>query len=149
MIVAAVIYLMYVGISETSVYYMTVSELVDKKDAIYSEGVRVNGVVVPGSIKKDRSNLKVNFKIMDSEEKDSEKNILVYYEGIIPDMFQENIDVVVEGVVDNSGTLSANTLLTACPSKYEADKAEYDADKKEHKAGKLEPEVDKAENTKI
>ncbi len=39
-------------------------------------------------------------------------------------MFKENIDVVVEGTVDQKGNLNANTLLTACPSKYEAEKKE-------------------------
>ncbi len=117
-IVVTIIYLIYTGVSETSVYYLTVSELINKKGTISSdEGVRVNGIVVPGSIEKDSSNLKVNFKITDSKE-----NILVYYEGIIPDMFKENVDVVVEGVVDQNHILRANTLLTSCPSKYEAEK---------------------------
>ncbi len=117
-IVVTIMYLIYTGVSETSVYYLTVSELINKKGTISSdEGVRVNGIVVPGSIEKDSSNLKVNFKITDSKE-----NILVHYEGIIPDMFKENVDVVVEGVVDQNHILRANTLLTSCPSKYEAEK---------------------------
>ena len=118
-IVAAVFYLIYTGINQTSVYFFTVSELINKKATIAEEGVRVNGTVVPGSIDQDKSNLKVNFKITDSK-----KNLLVYYEGIIPDMFKENIDVVVEGTVDQKGNLNANTLLTACPSKYEEEKKE-------------------------
>tara|TARA_Y100000031_G_C8053757_1_gene307378 strand:+ start:248 stop:658 length:411 start_codon:yes stop_codon:yes gene_type:complete len=118
-IIAAIIYLIYTGVSETSVYFFTVSELIDKKDTISEEGVRVNGTVVPGSIKKHNSNLKVNFQITDSK-----KSLLVHYEGIIPDMFKENIDVVVEGTVDQNGSFNANTLLTACPSKYEAEKKE-------------------------
>ncbi|HJP18358.1 MAG TPA: cytochrome c maturation protein CcmE [Nitrospinota bacterium] len=118
-IVAAVFYLIYTGINQTSVYFFTVSELINKKGTIAEEGVRVNGTVVPGSIDQDKSNLKVNFKITDSK-----KNLLVYYEGIIPDMFKENIDVVVEGTVDQKGNLNANTLLTACPSKYEEEKKE-------------------------
>lgn len=118
-VVATIIYLMYTGISQTSVYFLSVSELIDKKDTISDEGVRVNGTVVPGSINKDSSNLKVNFKITDSK-----KNLLVHYEGIIPDMFKDNIDVVVEGTVDQNGNLNANILLTACPSKYEAEKKE-------------------------
>tara|TARA_B100002003_G_C13845135_1_gene414547 strand:- start:117 stop:530 length:414 start_codon:yes stop_codon:yes gene_type:complete len=118
-IVTAIIYLIYTGVSQTSVYFFTVSELINKKNTIPDEGVRVNGTVVPGSIDKDNSNLKVNFEITDSK-----KNLLVYYEGIIPDMFKENIDVVVEGTVDQKGNLNANTLLTACPSKYEEEKKE-------------------------
>ncbi|MDP6626068.1 MAG: cytochrome c maturation protein CcmE [Nitrospinota bacterium] len=120
LIVGAISYLIYTGVSQTSVYFFTVSELIDKKETLFDEGVRVNGTVVPGSIDKDGSNLKVNFKITDSK-----KNLLVHYEGIIPDMFKDDIDVVVEGTVDQNGKLHANTLLTACPSKYEAEKKEY------------------------
>lgn len=120
-IVLAIVYLIYTGISQTSVYFLTVSELIDRKDTIADEGVRVNGTVVPGSIDKHDSNLKVNFKITDSKQ-----NLSVHYEGIIPDMFKEDIDVVVEGTIDQNGNLNASTLLTSCPSKYEAD-----SDKKE------------------
>ena len=119
-IVATIIYLIYTGISQTSVYFLTVSELIDQKNTIPDEGVRVNGTVVPGSIDKDSSNLKVSFKITDSK-----KNLFVHYEGIIPDMFKDNIEVVVEGTIDKNGNLIANTLLTSCPSKYEAEKKEY------------------------
>lgn len=119
-IVATIIYLIYTGIEQTSVYYLTVSELMDRRDTIsLDDGVRISGTVVPGSIKKHDSNLKVNFKITDSK-----KELLVHYEGIIPDMFKENIDVVVEGLIDHNNTLMANTLLTSCPSKYEAEKGE-------------------------
>lgn len=119
-IVATIIYLIYTGIGQTSVYYLTVSELMDRRDTLsLDDGVRISGTVVPGSIKKHESNLKVNFRITDSK-----KDILVHYEGIIPDMFKENIDVVVEGLIDHNNTLMATTLLTSCPSKYEAEKGE-------------------------
>lgn len=118
-IVASIIYLIYTGISNTSVYFFTVSELVDRIETIADEGVRVNGTVVPGSIKKHNSNLQVDFKLTDSK-----KDIFVHYEGIIPDMFKEEIDVVVEGSMDQSGKFKAHTLLTSCPSKYEAEKSE-------------------------
>ncbi len=44
----------------------------------------------------------------------------VTYKGITPDMFQENIEVVVEGTVGLDGKFKADRLLTSCPSKYEA-----------------------------
>ncbi len=120
-IVGAIFYLIFTGVSQTSVYYLTVSELMDRKETIsFDEGVRVSGTVVPGSIKRHDSNFKVNFKITDSQ-----KDLLVHYEGIIPDMFKDNVDIVVEGTMDRGdNTLTANILLTSCPSKYEAEKSE-------------------------
>ena len=120
-IVGAIFYLIFTGVSQTSVYYLTVSELMDRKETIsFDEGVRVSGTVVPGSIIRDDSNFKVNFKITDSQ-----KDLLVNYEGIIPDMFKDNVDIVVEGTIDRAeNTLTANILLTSCPSKYDAEKSE-------------------------
>ena len=120
-IVGAIFYLIFTGVSQTSVYYLTVSELMDRKETIsFDDGVRVSGTVVPGSIERHDSHFKVNFKMTDSK-----KDILVHYEGIIPDMFKDNVDIVVEGTMDRGDNiLTANTLLTSCPSKYEAEKSE-------------------------
>jgi cytochrome c-type biogenesis protein CcmE len=53
----------------------------------------------------------------------------VVYQGVTPDMFQDGGEVVVEGALDEQGVFHANTLLTSCPSKYEA----------EEKAGGMHP----------
>ncbi|MEW6272934.1 MAG: cytochrome c maturation protein CcmE, partial [Thermodesulfobacteriota bacterium] len=50
----------------------------------------------------------------------------VRYNGIRPDMFADGRDVIVEGKVE-SGVFHAKTLLTTCPSKYEADQYEAEA----------------------
>lgn len=115
-IVVAIGYLVVTGISKTSVYYLTVSELLSKGDSVFGQGVRVEGKVMDGSIKKDPSALKVDFKITDSS-----KDISVHYEGVIPDLFEEGRDVVVEGKYTREGIFVAHTLLTSCPSKYEAE----------------------------
>jgi cytochrome c-type biogenesis protein CcmE len=115
-IVAAIGYLVVTGISKTSVYYLTVSELISKGDSVFGQGIRVEGKVMDGSIKKDPSALKVDFKITDSS-----KDISVHYEGVIPDLFKDGRDVVVEGKYTREGIFVAHTLLTSCPSKYESE----------------------------
>lgn len=118
-IVAAIGYLVVTGITRTSVYYLTVGELLSKGDSVYGEGVRVEGKVVDGSIKKDPTALKVDFRITDGT-----KDMTIHYEGIIPDLFEVGRDVVVEGKYTREGVFKAHTLLTSCPSKYEsADKS--------------------------
>lgn len=114
-IVAAIGYLVVTGITRTSVYYLTVGELLSKGDSVYGEGVRVEGKVMGGSIKKDSTALKVDFKITDGN-----KDIAIHYEGIIPDLFEDDRDVVVEGKYTREGVFKAHTLLTSCPSKYES-----------------------------
>ncbi|VAX21332.1 hypothetical protein MNBD_NITROSPINAE02-156 [hydrothermal vent metagenome] len=115
-IVGAIGYLMYAGVQASSVYYFTVDEVLSMNSTEKKMALRMEGKVKPGSIEKDMTSLKLSFKIID----DSMKSIPVYYQGTVPDMFQDDIDVVVEGKFSSDGRFVANRLLTSCPSKYEA-----------------------------
>ena len=85
----------------------------------------MKGNVVNGSIQRDPNDyLDVKFLI---EEKES--SLKVTYQGVTPDMFADGREVVVEGTLGRDGVFHANTLLTSCPSKYEAEK----------EAGKMHP----------
>ena len=118
LIVGAIGYLIATGINSTSTYFFTVSELMDQKVSFHGTGLKVKGNVVAGSIERDSNDyLNVHFSI---EEKNS--NLNVVYQGVTPDMFQDGGEVVVEGALDKQGIFHANTLLTSCPSKYEAEK---------------------------
>jgi cytochrome c-type biogenesis protein CcmE len=48
------------------------------------------------------------------------ERVLVTYRGTVPDNFAEGREVVVEGRPDETGTFSADLLLTRCESKYKA-----------------------------
>ena len=125
LIIGVIGYLIATGINSTSIYFFTVSELMDQKVAFNGTGLKVKGNVVAGSIERDPNDyLNVQFAI---EENNS--NLNVVYQGVTPDMFQDGGEVVVEGALDKKGVFHANTLLTSCPSKYEAEK----------EAGKMHP----------
>ncbi len=113
-IIGAVAYLMYMGIKETSVYYLTVSESASMQSG---KDFRMEGTVVPGSIKVAPDSLGAEFAITDAQ-----KTVPIAYRGTMPDMFKDDIKVVVQGKFDDKGTFHAHTLLTSCPSKYEASK---------------------------
>ncbi len=118
LIVIAIAYLISSGISSTSQYFFTVDELMSQNVSYTGEGLKVKGNVVNGSIQRDPEDfLKVRFSI---EEKES--NLKVVYNGVTPDMFADGREVVVEGTLTNDGVFHADTLLTSCPSKYEAEK---------------------------
>ena len=125
LIVGAIGYLITMGISNTSQYFFTVDELMSQKVSYAGAGLKVKGNVVNGSIERDpKDYLNVNFSI---EENDA--SLKVAYQGVTPDMFIDGGEVVVEGTLDKNGVFHANTLLTSCPSKYEAEK----------EAGKIHP----------
>jgi cytochrome c-type biogenesis protein CcmE len=116
-IVAAVAYLVYTGIRETSVYYMTIEELLARRAAVAGEGLRVAGKVGAQSIDWNPATLDLKFRLANFEDSDG---VPVAYNGVLPDMFAEGRDVIVEGTYTREGAFQARTLLTACPSKYEA-----------------------------
>jgi heme exporter protein A len=90
-IVAAAAYLVITAIGSSAVYYLTVGELRSAGPTIYGQPVRVAGNVVPGSIQRDPSSLVVAF-----EAEDASGRIPVVYRGVLPDIFGDGIEVVLE-----------------------------------------------------
>ncbi len=113
-IVAAVGYLVFTAVQTSAVYYMTVSELLASGQAAHGQPVRVAGNVVPGSIQQEAGTLVVNFQA-----EDATGRIPVTYRGVLPDIFGDGVEVVVEGKYQENGVFTASTLFAKCPSKFE------------------------------
>ena len=114
-VIGAISFLIYSGIKETSVYFLTVTEA---KVAAPNQDLRIGGKVENGSIKRDADALGALFVLMDDE--GTGAKIPIRYKGTLPDMFQDDTEVIVQGKFDSSGLFKAHTLLTSCPSRYEA-----------------------------
>jgi len=118
LILGAISYLMFSGINDSMVYYYTVSEALEMAQELDNRGIRVGGYVQAGTIQKDYSQSQVEFLVF---EKESDRTLPVIYQGIIPDTFKDNAEVLVEGMYrPEEGIFHANVLLAKCPSKYEA-----------------------------
>lgn len=111
---AAVAYLITTAVQSTAVYYLTVGELVSAGPSVYGQAIRVAGNVVPGSIQRDTASFSVRF-----EAEDESGRIPVVYRGVLPDIFGDGVQVVLEGKYAPGGPFAANTLLAKCPSKFE------------------------------
>jgi cytochrome c-type biogenesis protein CcmE len=122
-IAGAISYLVFSGVKDTMVYYLTIDELQAKVPDVYGERVRVSGTVVPGTIEKD-NNGDIKFKITDGTNK-----INVNYSGIIPDVFADDVEAVVEGNYTQQNVFIADILLAKCPTKYESDEKLYESQK--------------------
>ncbi|MFH1288019.1 MAG: cytochrome c maturation protein CcmE [bacterium] len=120
-IVAAVGYLIYAGMRDTMVYFLTVSEVLEKGQSLSDKGIRAGGKVSPDSVSWDQDTLNLKFEMED--EKTQEK-LAVEYHGTIPDTFKDGATVIVEGRMSEDKIFYAKTLMAKCPSKYEAKKAE-------------------------
>jgi cytochrome c-type biogenesis protein CcmE len=106
--------LVYMGMSQFTTYYLTVSEFLGDGASLNGKQVRVTGQVVPESVKWDTGNVTLNFTIADGN-----ASLPVVYKGVVPDAFKAGQDVVVEGKYDPQGMFLASKLITKCPSKYE------------------------------
>ena len=120
--VAAVItYLVWTGVSSTMVYYLTPVELMERIEADPSFrdlGVKVSGKVVPGTYYRVEGQLLHRFDVHDLE--DESVTFTVEWRDALPDTFTEEVEVVLEGRLNEAGTFEATTLLTKCGSRFEA-----------------------------
>lgn len=116
-----VTYLVWTGISDTMVYYLTPTELlakVNEDPSFRSVGVKVSGRVVSGTYREGEGELVHLFRVQDIEHPDV--SFPVVYKDVLPDTFNDEIEVVLEGRFGEDGVFEAKTLLTKCGSRYEA-----------------------------
>lgn len=124
-VAAVVTYLVWTGVSDTMVYYLTPTELEAKiaADASFRDlGVKVSGRVVPGTHWEADGELLHRFEIHDVENPDV--TMTIEYANVLPDTFSDSetmvVDAVVEGRFREDGIFEATTVLTKCGSRYEA-----------------------------
>ena len=127
LLAGAVGYLMYSGVRQTAVYYLTINEFLAKKESLANEGIRVAGRVELGSVAKKMTPMgeELNFRLGEFKTDGSnDGTVPVHFVGIAPDMFKAagGSDVIVEGKY-RDGMIYAQSVLTSCPSKYEAETA--------------------------
>jgi cytochrome c-type biogenesis protein CcmE len=103
------------GIKKSAVYYFTLDEVISRSETLDLKNIKVSGEVKRGSIEKN--GFLVKFVITEMG-----KELTVEYEGPLPDAFGEEAPVIVEGIYyAGERKIKAHTLLTRCPSKYEAE----------------------------
>lgn len=89
---------------------------------IDGQRLRIGGLVVPGSVKRDENSLKVSFKLTDMnmpiEFKDSDPMVTVKYDGILPDLFREAQGIVANGVLTEGSIIEASEVLAKHDENY-------------------------------
>jgi cytochrome c-type biogenesis protein CcmE len=120
-VATVVTYLVWTGVSETMVYYLTPVELLARVEAdptFHDVGVKVSGQVVPGTYSRTEGELLHVFTVRDLADESS--TFAVEFRDALPDTFSEDVEVVLEGRLRADGVFEATTLLTKCGSRYEA-----------------------------
>ncbi|WP_145338902.1 cytochrome c maturation protein CcmE [Pantoea sp. PSNIH1] len=75
--------------------------------------LRVGGMVMPGSVRRDPQSLAVTFSLYDAR-----GVVSVSYNGILPDLFREGQGVVAQGVLQAGNVISAREVLAKHDEKY-------------------------------
>ena len=106
--------LLYTTLGESMQYYKYADEVMASQTDWSGKKLQVHGYVVPGSIGKKRDALEYWFDIQRNG-----KTMRAFYNGIVPDTFKDDSEVVLTGVLTKEGFV-ANDMTAKCPSKYEA-----------------------------
>lgn len=99
--------------------FYTPSEIIQGKDndptkkPEVGQRLRVGGMVVKGSVKRDPRTLKVTFDL-----EDIGPAITVHYEGILPDLFREGQGIVAQGTLVAPTVLNATEVLAKHDENY-------------------------------
>ncbi len=100
------------GINKNLIYYWTPSDLRGAGDKAYGSTIRLGGMVTPGSIKK-LGGTAVEFEVHDATQR-----VHVKTSSVPPQMFRENIGVVVEGTMVRGGYFQSNRLMVSHSNEY-------------------------------
>ena len=75
--------------------------------------IRIGGLVLPGSVKRDPNSLQVEFDLTDNLE-----TVKVHFQGILPDLFREGQGIVARGALRDDGIVQAEEVLAKHDENY-------------------------------
>ncbi|WP_436793273.1 cytochrome c maturation protein CcmE [Actinospongicola halichondriae] len=103
------------GLSNAALYFRTADEAVEQRDELGDRRFRIEGTVVPGSVEPD--GVAVRFVI-----ESNDVQVAVAHQGDPPDLFQEDIPVVLEGRWSQTDDVfESDGILVKHTEEYEAD----------------------------
>ena len=113
--------LIVISVRQTGTYFLSPTELVNRTQAdpsFHEVGIKVGAKVVPGTIRRDDANRKVDFEVSDGTNR-----FPVTYVGLVPDTFTDasDIEVILAGKLGRDGVFHATEVLAKCGSRYEAE----------------------------
>jgi len=114
-IAVAIAYLIWAGVSQSVVYFVTPSELLAAPTP--SKTYRLGGQVQAGALKWEPKSLDLSFELSDGK-----ASVPVRHKGPPPDLFAEGRGAVVEGTWTKDGYFKASLILAKHSEEYKAPK---------------------------
>ena len=108
--------------SNNTKFYFTTSEAFQSTETSESERLKLGGFVVRDSISKT-SNAETRFTVTDGN-----KDVVIIFDGFIPDLFQEEMGVILDGYFQNQIFYSDDMLVKHDNEYISEDGQSYDVE---------------------
>ena len=109
--VVLIIFFILRSLEENVVYFFSPSEIYNKANISFNKKIRVGGLVKENSISKEGTS--INFIITDLK-----NEILVSYNGSVPNLFSEGKGVIAEGKLNDRKYFVADKILAKHDENY-------------------------------
>jgi len=110
-LLASIIFFIFSSLEENVVYFFSPTDIKQKNEILFDEKIRVGGLVKEGSINK--KNTTINFIITDLK-----NEIVVSYNGSVPNLFSEGKGVIAEGKLEDKKFFIADSILAKHDENY-------------------------------
>ncbi len=115
-LVGALGYLFASSLNDNMQYFKHVDDVIANPQPLMGITLRLAGTVEKNSILQKPDTLQYRFHL-----ERNGKKMEVRYEGIVPDTFKDEAQVIAVGKLNGTEYFQANEIIAKCPSKYEAD----------------------------
>ena len=106
-----IIFFIFKSLEENVVYFFSPTEIYDKPNISFNKKIRIGGLVKENSLSKSSQSIK--FIITDLK-----NEIIVSYDGSVPNLFSEGKGVIVEGQLKDKKYFIANKILAKHDENY-------------------------------
>ena len=122
-LIGALGYFAFMAFQSATVYYYTVSEMIDVGATPEGKLVRVSGKLVLVSFERVEESTIASFTLTDGAE-----TLDALHNGVFPDLFfNEHSEIILEGKYGSDGVFASQNVIVKCPSKYIAVDEEEEA----------------------
>ncbi len=107
------------GFKDAAIYSVPVGELVQRRDELVERRVRIDGELIPGSLRKRDKPCEYRFGLRDGDQQVQVR----FPQCVVPDGFRDmpegGVLVTVEGKLTPEGHFHAASIMAKCSSKYD------------------------------
>ena len=111
LLATVIIFFIFKSLEENVVYFFSPTEIYNKPNISFNEKIRIGGLVKENSLSKSQKSIK--FIITDLK-----NEIIVSYNGLLPNLFSEGKGVIAEGQLKDKKYFIANKILAKHDENY-------------------------------